>query len=159
VKNKEELWITNINRFQDITIGDLAITLPRGVSINLLATKKNGLSLYNVTRKQIDKSFESGSLFKKGLHIKRREVAPVEIVAERVEIAKVSDVSTARTVRKPPEIEKIDFPDLETETADETKESKEAFAAETADMAMSDRAPVLAVDPIFKKKKKIDDDE
>lgn len=155
MKNKEELWITNVNRFQDITIGDLAITIPRGVSINLLATKKNGLSLYNVTRKQIDKSFESGSLFKKGLHIKRREVAPVEVVVERVEVVKVSDASTARTIRKAPEIEKLEFPDLETEESSD--DTSEAFAAETADMAVEDRTPVLAVDPIFKKKKKNDD--
>jgi len=150
VKNKqEELWITNVNRFQDITLGDLAITLPRGRSINLLAKKKNGLSLYNLTRKQIDKSFESGSLFKKGLHIKRRDVAP-EVFVARVEVAPVLDVSSTRNVRKPPEIEKIEFPELDKE--DDSVAADEAFAAETADMDAADRAPILAVDPIFKRK-------
>jgi len=150
VKNKqEELWITNVNRFQDITLGDLAITLPLGRSINLLAKKKNGLSLYNLTRKQIDKSFESGSLFKKGLHIKRRDVAP-EVFVARVEVAPVLDVSSTRNVRKPPEIEKIEFPELDKE--DDSVAADEAFAAETADMDAADRAPILAVDPIFKRK-------
>ena len=150
MKNKqEELWITNVNRFQDITLGDLAITLPRGRSINLLAKKKNGLSLYNLTRKQIDKSFESGSLFKKGLHIKRRDVAP-EVFVARVEVAPVLDVSSTRNVRKPPEIEKIEFPELDKE--DDSVAADEAFAAETADMDAADRAPILAVDPIFKRK-------
>jgi hypothetical protein len=143
--NKEELWITNVNRFQDITIGDLAITVSRGRSINLLAKKKNGLSLYNITRKQIDKSFESGSLFKKSIHIKRRNVAP-EVFITHVEVAPVLDVSSTRNVRKPPEIEKIEFPDLD---ADEV--SDEEFASENADMDAADRAPVLAVDPIFKR--------
>ena len=150
MKNKqEELWITNVNRFQDITLGDLAITLPLGRSINLLAKKKNGLSLYNLTRKQIDKSFESGSLFKKGLHIKRRDVAP-EVFVARVEVAPVLDVSSTRNVRKPPEIEKIEFPELDKE--DDSVAADEAFAAETADMDAADRAPILAVDPIFKRK-------
>lgn len=149
MKNKqEELWITNVNRFQDITIGDLRITLPRGRSINLLAKKKNGLSLYNLTRKQIDKSFESGSLFKKGLHIKRRDVAP-EVFVARVEVAPVLDVSSTRNVRKPPEIEKVEFPELD---KDDDAAADEAFAAETADMDALDRAPILAVDPIFKRK-------
>jgi hypothetical protein len=146
MKNKQpELWVTNINRFQDITIGDLAITLTRGRSINLLAKKKNGLSLYNITQKQIDKSFESGSLFKKSLHIKRRDVAP-EVFVTRVDIAPILDVSSTRNVRKPPEIEKVDFPDLD---ADDV--SDEEFASENADMEAADRAPVLAVDPIFKR--------
>jgi hypothetical protein len=147
VKNKqEELWITNINRFQDITVGDLALKVPRGRSINLLAKKKNGLSLYNITRKQIDKSFENGSLFKKGLYIKRRDVAPEVVVPPSIEVAPVLDVSSTRNVRKPPEIEKIDFPDLD---ADEV--SEEEFASENADMEVADRTPVLAVDPIFKR--------
>lgn len=148
MKHKEELWVTNINRFQAITLGDLKITIPRGVSINLLATKNNGLSLYNITRKQIEKSFESGSLFKKSLHIKRREVAPVATAIPPIVEAPVLDMSVTRTVRKPMEIEKLEFPDLDLESDSELAE--EEFAAETADMEQADRAPILAVDPIFK---------
>ena len=147
---KEELWVTNVNRFQDITLGDLAITIPRGRSINLLAKKKNGISLYNVTRKQIDKSFESGSLFKKSLHIKKRNLAPEIEYPKVIEVAPVLDTSVTRTVRKAAEVEKLEFPDLDVD--DDSVASKEAFAAETADMDMADRTPILAVDPLFKRK-------
>lgn len=142
--NQEELWITNINRFQDITISDLNLTLRRGSSVNILAKKKNGLSLYNLTRAQIDKSIKTGSVFKKSQYIKVREVAP-EIFEKRIYSAQVLDKSSLRTVRKPPEIEQIDFPDLDLEEG-----SEEEFAAENADMDAADRSPVLAVDPIFK---------
>jgi len=149
-KDEEELWITNINRFQDIAVSDLSLTIRRGKSMNLLAKKKNGLSLYNLTRKQIDDSIKSGSIFKKGNHIKIRLVAP-EVFINRIPVAQVLDMSSTRTVRKPPEIEQIEFPDLDMDEG-----SAEDFAAENADMDAADRAPILAVDPIFKRK--IDDE-
>jgi hypothetical protein len=146
LKNKpEELWVTNINRFQDITIGDLAITVRRGQSLNLLARKKNGLSMYNITRKQIDDSIQKGSIYQKGIHIKVRSVEP-QIFTKKIEVAKILDMGSTRTIRKPPEIEQIDFPDLDMDEG-----SAEDFAAENADMDAADRAPILAVDPIFKK--------
>jgi hypothetical protein len=146
----EELWVTNINRFQDITISDLAITVRRGQSLNLLAKKKNGLSMYNITKKQIDDSIQSGSIYKKGQHIKIRSVAP-QIFTKKIEVAHVLDMGSTRTVRKPPEIEQVEFPDLDMDEG-----SAEDFAAENADMDAADRAPILAVDPIFKKN--IDDE-
>lgn len=149
-KKEEELWITNINRFQDISLGDLSITIRRGKSINLLAKKNNGLSLYNLTRKQIEDSIKSGSIFKKGNHVKIRLVAP-PVFTNRIEVAKTFDTSSIRTVRKPPEIENPEFPDLDIDDG-----SAEDFAAENAEMDASDRAPVLPVDPIFKR---VNDDE
>lgn len=148
--NEEELWITNVNRFQDISLGDLGITIRRGKSLNLLAKKKNGLSLYNLTRKQIEDSIKSGSIFKKSNHVKIRLVAP-PVFTNRIEVAKTFDVSSIRTVRKPPEIENPEFPDLDIDEG-----SAEDFAAENAEMDASDRAPVLPVDPIFKR---VNDDE
>jgi hypothetical protein len=148
MENKEELWITNINRFQDIAISDLNLTVRRGRSINLLAKKKNGISLYNLTRKQIDKSVNSGDIFKKSNNIKIRVIAPEVFVKPMVEVAPVLDMSSTRSVRKPQEIEKVEFPDLDIE--DEAGFA-EAFAAENADMDAADRAPVLAVDPLFKR--------
>jgi hypothetical protein len=144
MNKQEELWITNINRFQDITVGDLNVTVRRGCSINLLAKKKNGQSLYNLTRIQIDNSIQSGSILKKGTHIKVRLVAP-EIFEKYILSASILDKSSMLTARKPPEIEQIDFPDLDMEEG-----SAEDFAAENADMDAADRAPVLPVDPIFK---------
>lgn len=144
-KQEEELWITNVNRFQDISIGDLGITIRRGNSLNLFAKKKNGLSLYNLTRKQIEDSIKSGSIFKKGNHIKIRLVAP-SVFINRIEVAKTFDTSSIRTTRKAPEIENPEFPDLDVDEG-----SAEDFAAENAEMDASDRAPVLPVDPIFKR--------
>jgi hypothetical protein len=152
LKNKqEELWITNINRFQDITLGDLCLKVCRGKSINLLAKKKNGLSLYNLTQKQIDNSIKSGSIYQKGNHIKIRKVTPEIFAKRKFEEAEVLDKSSLRSIRKPTEIEHPDFPDLDMEDV-----SAEAFAEENADMDAIDRAPVLAVDPIFRRRR---DDE
>jgi len=144
-RKPEELWITNVNRFQDIRISDLLITLRRGSSINLLAKKKNGLSLYNLTRKQIDESIKSGDLYKKSNHIKIRLVAP-EVYGNRVEVANGFSLAFIKTNRKAEEIEQMDFPDLDLEEG-----SAEDFAIENADMDAADRAPILAVDPFFKK--------
>lgn len=144
-KGKEELWITNINRFQDIRIGDLGLTVRRGQSLNLLATKKNGLSSFNLTRKQIDDSIRSGSIFQKENYIKVRIVSP-KVFTSRIEVAPVLDLSSRRNLRKPPEIEQFEFPDLDLEEG-----SAEDFAAENADMDAADRSPVLAVDPMFKR--------
>jgi hypothetical protein len=146
--NQEELWITNINRLQDITLGDLRITVRRGQSINLLAKKKNGLSLYNLTRKQIDTSIEKGSIYQKGHHIKIRTVSPEVIVPEPVVVAHVLETSTKQRIkRKPQEIEQVSYPDLDMNTE---AISIEKIAAENADLDIADRAPVLSVDPVFK---------
>jgi hypothetical protein len=145
MKKNEELWITNINRSQDISLGDLALTVRRGQSVNLLAKKKNGWPRYTFTREQVDASIASGSIFKKGAHIKVRKIAP-EVFINRVEVAPILDTSAARVTRKPQEIEVVEFPDLDFDEG-----SDEAFAAENADMDAADRAPILAVDPIFKR--------
>lgn len=146
IKKPEELWITNISRTQDISVGDLRIRLRRGQSINLLAKKKNGRSRYEITRAAIDKSIASGSIFKKSHVIKIRQVAPI-VFNHRIDINEVTDRSSSRLTRTAAEIEVVDFPDLEID--DDV--SEEEFAAENADADFADRAPVLAVDPKFKK--------
>lgn len=153
VRNKklqEELWITNISRTQDVSIGDLLLTVPRGISLNLLSKKKNGLSSFNLTRKQIMESISSGSIYKKGKYIKVRQVIPEVILPSRVEVASILDMSSTRSVRKPTKIEKIEFPDLDNDIINKF-EAEEVFAAEISDMDAADRAPILAVDPIFKR--------
>lgn len=145
VKRKEELWITNINRFKDIRIGDLGLTIRQGQSLNLLSTKKNGLSSFNLTRAQIDNSISNGSIFRARNYIKVRIVAP-QVFTSRVDVAQGLDLSSRRNLRKPPEIEQLEFPDLDLEDG-----SAEDFAAENADMDAADRSPILAVDPMFKR--------
>lgn len=149
-KLQEELWITNISRTQDVSIGDLLLTVPRGISLNLLSKKKNGLSSFNLTRKQIMESISSGSIYKKGKYIKVRQVIPEVILPSRVEVASILDMSSTRSVRKPTKIEKIEFPDLDNDIINKF-EAEEVFAAEISDMDAADRAPILAVDPIFKR--------
>lgn len=141
----EELWITNISRDQDISLGDLRLTVRSGQSINLLSKKKNGKPCYTLTRELIEKSIASGSIFKKRNVIKVRNVAPI-VFSNRIDVAEVSDKSSTYLKRKPTEIEIPDYPDLELDDG-----SLEEFAAQNADMDFSDRQPILPVDPKFKK--------
>lgn len=143
-KKDEELWITNISREKDVALNDLRLTIRRGQSINLLAKKKNGQPVYNFSRKQIDASILSGSIFKKG--IKVRKVAPV-VFNTRIDVEETLDRALTRLKRKPTEIEVPDYPDLDFDEG-----SIEDFAAENADMDFADRQPIIAVDPKFKKK-------
>jgi hypothetical protein len=146
IKQKaEELWITNISRVQNISIGDLALTLGCGQSVNLLAKKKNGQPRFALTRKQIDQSITSGSIAAKSHVIKVRQVAPV-IFNNRIDVAQLAARKDTRLKRKPTEIEVLEFPDLDIDEG-----SLEEYAAENADMDFEDRRPALAVDPKYKK--------
>lgn len=146
VKKAEELWVTNTSRSQDLSISDLRVTIRCGQSINLLARGKNGKSLYNFTREDIENSRRSGSLFKKQNLLKIREVAPV-IFNHRIDTAdSVYRIST-RLKRKASDIEVPDYPDLDFDE----DESLEKFAEQNADMDFEDRRPTLAVDPKYKK--------
>lgn len=143
----EELWITNTSRTQDISIADLCLRIKIGKSINLLSKRKNGRLFYNLTRKQIDDSIKSGSIFKKSDIVKIRKVPPV-ILNTRLDLVNTGSLRTksSRLQRKPMEIEIPDYPDLDFEDG-----SEEDFAAENADLDFADRAPTLVVDPKFKK--------
>ena len=153
-KKPEELWITNISREKDVSIGDLRLTLRIGQSINLLKTKKNGTPSFQFTRKQIDESIATGSIFKKGDVIKVRAVAPV-VFSNRVDSIESPgrDRETLRNKRKAQEVEVPEFPDLDFEEG-----SEEEFAAQNADMDFADRAPIFAVDPKFRAPKDEDDE-
>ena len=146
-KKDEELWITNVSKERDVMIGDLRISIKRGQSINLLAKDKKGRLKYNVTRKHIDASIESGSISKKSDVIKIRKVAPVYFNT-RIDIANTIDKSSNRIFRKATDIEVPDFPDLDGVFEEA---SEEEMAAEQADMDFIDRKPALSVDPKFDK--------
>lgn len=146
VKKNEELWVTNISRTQDISISDLKVTIRCGQSINLLAKGKNGKSLYNFTRKDIENSRSSGSLFKKQHILKVREIAPV-VFNHRVDIAQSTYRIFTRLKRKSSDIEVPDFPDLDFDE----DESLEKFAEQNAELDFEDRRPILIVDPKYKK--------
>jgi hypothetical protein len=150
VKKDEEFWVTNISRNQDIRAGDLRLTFRHGKSVNLFAKGKNGKFLYNLTKEDIEKSKESGSLFKKRHLLKIRQVAPV-ILNHRIDVAQYLDKDTSRMKRKASEIEVLEFPDLDFEDDSDDNISVEQFAAENADVDFEDRRPVLVVDPKYKK--------
>ena len=152
-KKPEELWITNTSLRQDITLSDLRTTIRRGQSINLLARKKNGRPRYFITRDMIDKSIESGDIYKKSNLIKIRKVPPI-VFSHHLDIVgtdKTGPINRASTrlMRKQTEIEEPDFPDLEIDDFDDA--ALERYAAENADADFADRQPALAVDPKYKK--------
>lgn len=143
-QKNEELWITNICRTKDISIGDLNLKIRAGQSINLLAKNKRGKPLYAITREMIEKSVTSGSVFNNEF-LKVRKVAPVFFSNIIPIISDVSGKLYTRNKRSPTEIEAPDYPDLEVPEIDD----EEMFAAENAEMDFADRKPLLAVDPKF----------
>ncbi len=70
MKNNESFWITNISTM-NVSLADLNVTVKALSSINLLDKKH-----FACSKKQLLKSFESGSLFKKRNKIFVRQVAP-----------------------------------------------------------------------------------
>lgn len=78
-EEKNTFWITNIcNR--NITLPDLYISVPAMSSINLLDKRH-----YYFTEEQLNKSFESGSLFDKKDKIYKRNVPPQMITKAQIE--------------------------------------------------------------------------
>jgi len=145
IKKDEELWITNISRVKDISLGDLRLTIRRGQSINLLAKKKNGRPSYSFSREQIQASIDSGSIFSRSDEVKVRRIAPV-VFNHRIDVIESSDRNSTRLKRKATEIDNPEFPDLDIDEG-----SLEEYAAQNADMDFADRQPILAVDPKFTK--------
>lgn len=84
IKNKygqEELWITNISS-RNVSLRDLALTIPARKSFNLLDKKH-----FHLTLDQIQQSIESGSIFAKQDKIKVRKVAPVILPPPEIEVS------------------------------------------------------------------------
>ncbi len=72
-QTKAEFWIKNISK-RNVTLGDLAISVKAGSSVNLLSKG------FAFTLEQLQKSAESGSLHAKSSMIKIRIVPPQEII-------------------------------------------------------------------------------
>jgi hypothetical protein len=68
---EKTFWITNISD-RNVSLGDLAISIPAMASVNLLDKKHYGL-----TEEQVKKSAANGSIAKKGDKIVVRAVPPV----------------------------------------------------------------------------------
>lgn len=136
----KQLWITNISRKRDISIGDLRLTIRIGQSINLLDKKH-----FKYTEEQIRTSIEKGSLFLRRDVIKVREVAPV-VFNMKLEVQQ-SDRSNLRHMRKYIPVDKPVYEELD---FDDYNDDISKYAEENADLDTIDQTPALAVDPKFK---------
>src|SRR5690606_33922395 len=78
-KNEPSFWITNFSK-RNISVGDLYLTVPAHTSLNLLDKKH-----YHYTLEQLQKSAESGSIFKKRLYLSVRKIEPT-IIKNNIQI-------------------------------------------------------------------------
>jgi len=102
----------------DVSLYDLNLTIRAFTSINLL----NGH--YNLTLEQLNKSVESGSIFKKRNKIVKRSVPPTLIKFNVVDITENNIPKKARSVLE-----------IKQEKYEELSMSDEDFANENADLA------------------------
>ena len=80
--DKPAFWIVNISE-RNVCLSDLALTVPRRGSMNLLDENH-----FNYTYKELLKSMQSGSIFKKRHIIKIGKGPPVKIDDQKFEMSK-----------------------------------------------------------------------
>lgn len=92
--NEPEFWVTNVSS-RNVTLGDLALSIPKGRSYNLLDSNN-----FSYTEEQLEKSATEGSLWNKRRFIKMgiqaREVPKDEgptVSEQPIQIRKVSAVA------------------------------------------------------------------
>ena len=134
-----EFWVSNISD-RDISLCDLRLTIRARRNVNLLDARH-----YHYTLAQLQKSAASGSLYAKGKNLKVRPGQPQVVVSRGPEL------SQAPQLLKPLRSQiKIEIPQFDELVVADTA-AEDALAAETADIAFAERAPVLAVDKKYKK--------
>jgi hypothetical protein len=121
-QNKQSFWITNISKM-NVSLSDLGLHIYAMRSINLLDARH-----YSLTLEQIQKSAESGSLFKKRDKIVIRKVIPESAIELSPPIQ--NDAIFPTRQRSLVDIEKITYEELDIKDED--------FAEENADTAESD---------------------
>lgn len=120
-------WLTNISK-RNISLADLNLTIKALSSINLLDTKH-----YNYTLNQLEKSAESGSIFKKKFMLAIRKVAP-EIIKMNIPLKEETYIPSRE--RSTLIIKEEVYQELN--VIDDQKLSDEQFAKENADIAELD---------------------
>ena len=120
---ESEFWITNITK-RNVCLSDLSLTIPAYKSMNLLDKKH-----FHYNTEQLEKSMDSGSLFKKSNMVKVRKVAPdtkVESGVYEVDaplfIRKMASRSTVK-------LEEVRYEELDGEEI----QSEESFVSEMVD--------------------------
>lgn len=120
-------WVTNVSN-RNVTLSDLALNIPAHRIVNLMDTRH-----YQYTIEQLNKSYESGSLFKKRDKIRKRILAP-EVHKE----SKPIDKQTAIPSRERSVLE------IKDEKYEELQITEEDFALENADLADMDNKPIFS---------------
>jgi hypothetical protein len=130
-KEAPTFWVTNICPM-NVSLADLALTIKAYTSVNLLDKKH-----YQYTPEQLQKSFTSGSIFKKRDKIVIRKIAP-EILRANVPLTRETFIPTRE--RSLLVIKEENYEELNTE--EDQKKSDEAFASANADLADADSKPL-----------------
>lgn len=125
-------WVTNISPM-NVSLADLDLTIKAYSSVNLMDVKH-----YDYTLEQLQKSFQSGSIFKKRDKIVVRKVAP-EILKANVPLTRETFIPSRE--RSLLVIKEENFEELNLSEEDQ-KKSDEEFAKANADMADVDFKPL-----------------
>jgi hypothetical protein len=123
---KNELWITNISKM-NISLSDLNLTIKSLASINLLDEKH-----YHYTLEQIEKSIQSGSIFKRRDKIFVRINAP-DLLKNNMSVIRETYIPSR----------KRSLFEMKVDHYDELDVSDEQFAEENADTADFDTKPLI----------------
>jgi len=119
-------WLTNISSM-NISLSDLNLTIRAYSSINLLDSRH-----YAYTLEQLQKSVESGSVFKKRNKLVVRKVSPEILTANMALISETFIPTRERSVFN---IKEEYYPELDVKETADQKASDEKFAAENAEIA------------------------
>lgn len=121
-------WVTNLTNM-NVSLADLDLTIKAFSSVNLLDSRH-----YDFTLEQLEKSYASGSLYKKRDRIVRRKIEP-EILQANLPLIKETFIPTRE--RSVLEIKETKYEELEITDEEFAKEN-----AETA--AMDEQKPLVA---------------
>jgi hypothetical protein len=128
-KKNREFWVSNVSE-KNVCLADLALTVPARRHINLLDSKH-----FSYTLEQLEKSRDSGSLFKKSRLVKVREVAPEPLVKPGKYKSK-TPMFMKYNLRAAPEIEEPYFEELDVDEV--------SFANELTDDSIGNPFDTLA---------------
>ncbi len=125
-KEVATFWLTNISP-TNVSIADLNLTIKAYTSLNLLDKRH-----YQYTQEQLQKSAESGSVFRKRDKLVVRKVAPKVLKANVPFIHEANIPSRERSLLV-----------IKEENYEELNISDEDFAKDNADTAHADTQPML----------------
>lgn len=125
----KQFWITNISN-RNISLSDLNLTINAFTSVNLLDNKH-----YYYSIEQLEKSANSGSLFKKRNRLTVRKVAP-EVIKMNIPFVKETYIPSRQ--RSIYDIKEEYYEELDLNKNDDIFAEQEKYAAENADMAEID---------------------